>query len=257
MRRKPVVVGALLAIVVIAGAAWLVIAGRDRAAPSAPGDVVTADTVRQVLLNGAELTALLNQPFRKTMGPTRYGGPEAMGEPSTTGDCVGVVDLAARGVYASADVRSFARQTWSEAVPGDKGFKPLGAVLMFADEAVVALPSAAAARDTFARFAEQWRRCDDQAVNQHSSEPGDPPPLPGSEMHIRDVRVGDDLLAASVVLDQKPEAPDTRALGVRGNCIVEVLLPFTGATNVPGSAVPETSSSTVARAIMDKISKHS
>lgn len=258
--RWAVAAGVIAAVVVVAAAGWMIMAGKPHnasTAPSTSGQIVTADTVKQVLLNGAELTKMLNQPFKKTTGPTKYGGLTAMGEPSTIGDCVGVVDVATRVVYESANVQSYARQTWSDLVPGDPGFKPLSAMLMFADEAVVALPSAADAQALFAKFSERWKQCDGQAVNQQSDaeDPNDPPPLPGSEMHINSVRVSDDVLAASVVLDQKPDAPDTRAIGVQDNCIVEVLLPFTGAKNVPGSAVPATSATEVVRAIMAKIDK--
>ncbi|MGH3562794.1 MAG: sensor domain-containing protein, partial [Mycobacterium sp.] len=137
------------------------------------------------------------------------------------------------------------------------GFNSPNSKVMFVEEAVVALPSTADARALFAKFSEQWRRCDRQAVNQEPGTPDadNPPPIPGTEMHITDVRVTDTVLAASIVLNKNPKAPDTRAVGVQGNCLVEVLIAYTGAENGTGSADPKTSSIDAVRAMMDKVSK--
>lgn len=253
MNSKRVWLLTLAAVAVLAAAAvttWLVLPDRSRSAAG-----VTGETVKQVLLNGTELTAMLDQPFTTVTGPPSYGGLEAMDDSATPGDCVGVLDVAQRSVYASAPVQSYARETWIDSEPARDGFKPLDTRVMFVKEAVVALPTAADARQLFEKFAEQWKHCNGQPVNATDPETAGSPHLPGTEMHITDVRVTDDVLAASIVLDKSPKAPDTRAIGVRDNCIVGVLIAFTGTENASGSGDPQTSSTDVVRAMMDKVAK--
>ncbi len=259
--------GAAVAVVAVAAVVlWLVIPGSpdnstaspDTASahpPAVASPAVAGETVKQVLLDGDALAKMLGQGFKASGSPI-YGGFDEMVMPSTIGDCVGVVNLTPKSAYQTADVQSYARETWVDAAAGDEGFHPLSSKVMFVDEAVVALPSAADAQALFAKFAEQWKRCDGQAVNP---EPGvadadRPRGLPGSEMHITDVRGSDTVLSASIVLDKNPGAPDTRAVGVQGNCLVGVLIAFTGVEDAAGSADPATSSSDVVRAMMGRVS---
>lgn len=249
-RPRLLLVIAVAALAAVALLAWLVLPDRSRGAASG----VTGETVKQVLLGGAELTKMLDQPFTTVTGPPSYGGLEAMEDSSSPGECVGVVDVAPKSVYSGADVQSYARETWIDSEPNRDGFKPLTTRVMFVKEAVVALPTAADAQALFAKFAAQWKRCDGHPVNA-DSDSGGQPHLHGTEMHITDVRVTDDVLAASIVLDKSPKAPDTRAIGVQGNCIVGVLIAFTGTENATGSGDPQTSSIDAVRAMMDKVTK--
>jgi hypothetical protein len=242
---------AVVVLTVVGLAMWLVLPHRSRGAASG----ITGETIKQVLLDGADLTKMLDQPFTTVTGPPSYGGPEAMEDSSSPGECVGVVDVAPKSVYASADVQSYARETWIDSEPNRDGFKPLSTRVMFVKEAVVALPSAADAQALFASFAEQWKRCDGHPVNAADTDANSEPHLNGTEMHITDVRVTDDVLAASIVLDKSPKAPDTRAIGVQGNCIVGVLIAFTGTETATGSGDPQTSSIEVVQAMMDKVAK--
>ncbi|MEB3034903.1 sensor domain-containing protein [[Mycobacterium] nativiensis] len=239
------------ALAVVGLVTWLVLPNRSQSASGG----ITGEAVKQILLDGTELTAMLDQPFTTVTGPPAYGGLEAMDDSSAAGECVGVVDVAPKSVYESADVRSYARETWIDSEPKGNGFKPLNTRVMFVKEAVVALPSAADAQALFAKFAEQWKACDGQPVNTADPNSDGSPPLRGTEMHITDVRVTDDVLAASIVLDKSPKAPDTRAIGVQGNCIVGVLIAFTGTENATGSGDPQTSSIEAVQAMMDKASK--
>lgn len=254
MKSKRVWLSALAAVVVVA-VVWVAIP--EKSPQSSAGPVLTGETVRQVLLDGGELTTMLDQPFTTTVHPPVYGGYDAMDDSAGSGECVGVVDVAPKALYQSGDVASYARETWVGAKTDGADFKPLTTRVMFVKEAVVALPTAADARAAFARFSEQWRRCDGSPVNHGSDTPdaASTPHLPGTEMHITDVRVTDTLLTASVVLDKNPKAPDTRAVGIQGNCIVGVLIAFTGVDNATGSADPETSSSTAVKAMLDKVAK--
>ncbi|HEU4359893.1 MAG TPA: sensor domain-containing protein [Mycobacterium sp.] len=249
------------AVVVLAAVglvAWLVIPGRSHSSSStSSGPRITGEAVKQVLLGGTELTAMLGQPFTSTTGSPTYGGLDQMEEPATSSDCVGVMNVAPRHVYQYANVQSYARETWAGTAPGDAGPNQLTTKVMFVEESVVALPSAADAQALFAKFTERWKQCDGRALN-HGPDVADvdnPPLLPGTEIHIGDVQITDTVLAASIALDRRPEAPDTRAVGVQGNCIIGVLIAFTGAENATGSADPKTSSIDMVQAMMAKAAK--
>lgn len=243
----------LVVLVLVAVTTWVVLPSRSRDAAG----VITGDTVRQILLDGTELTAMLDQPFTTVTGPPAYGGIEAMDDTTSPGECAGVVDVAQKQQYASASVQGYARETWIDSQTGNGGYKPLDTRVMFVKEAVVALPSAADARELFDKFAQEWKHCDGQPVDAADPDAEGTPRLRGTEMHITDVRITDDLLAASIVLDKSPKAPDTRAIGVQGNCIVGVLIAFTGVENASGSGDPQTSSMDVVRAMMAKVAEHS
>lgn len=252
MKSKRVWSTALAAVVVAvaAVATWLALSDRSRETVG-----ISGETVKQVLLNGTELTAMLDQPFTTVTGPPSYGGFEAMEDTASPGDCAGVVDVAQKSAYASASVQSYARETWTDSEPSRGDFKPLDTRVMFVKEAVVALPSAAEARELFDRFAQQWKGCDGHPVNTADPDLVGSPHLRGTEMHITDVRITDDVLAASIVLDESPKAPDTRAIGVRGNCIVGVLIAFTGTEDASGTGDPHTSSIEAVQAMMNKVSQ--
>lgn len=239
---------------VVATAVWLVQPDRSRGA-SVAGAGIFGETVKQVLLDGAELTKMLDQPFTSVTGPPSYGGLEAMDDSSSPSECIGVVEAAPKSAYAAADVQSYARETWIDSETESNVFKPLNTRVMFVKESVVALPSAADAQALFATFADQWKRCDGRPVNTSTPDSAGPPHLSGTEIHITDVRITDDLLAASIVLDKSPKAPDTRAIGVQGNCIVGVLIAFTGTENATGTGDPQNSSIEAVRAMMDKVGK--
>ena len=250
---------AAVVLVVLGVVAWLALPGKSGSPAAAPAEAshVTGETVTKVLLTGDELSTLLGQPFKSTTGRPVYGGFDEMEVPTSTGDCVGVMNVAPQQVYSPTQVRSYARQTFSDATPGEGSPHRLSGKVMFVEESVVALPTAADARAVFATFADQWKRCDGRAVNPapDSDTSKGPPRLPGTEIHISDVQVTDTTLAASIGLDQKPDAPDTRAVGVQGNCIVGILIAFTGEEHGAGSAQPETSSTEAVRAMMAKVAQ--
>lgn len=248
-------VAAVVALAVVGLVTWLVLPDKAGDSSNTSGPTITGEAVKQVLLDNTELAKMLDQPFNEAVSSQVYGGLDAMDDSDTPGECVGVVEVAPTSVYESAGVESYARETWDGTERGD-GKVPLHTQVMFVKEAVVALPSAADARALFAEFSQQWKRCDGQAVDQETRtpDPDEPPPLFGSDMHITDVRVSDNVLAASIALDKKSKAPDTRAIGVQGNCLVEVLVAFTGADNPTGSGDPKTSSTEVVQAMTDKIS---
>ncbi|OHV04021.1 hypothetical protein BKN37_12140 [Mycobacterium talmoniae] len=218
------------------------------------GPTVTGDAVKKVLLNGTELSKMLGQPFAGTLlDEQQYGGLEAMGKPSTAAspDCFGVVVLASRSVYESAGVQSYAAVAWGQGTPDNPAF--MNAVnyrVIYVNEAVVALDSAADAAALFAKFSEQWKHCDGQRVSEPAAGPGGE----NTDWRINDVRVTDSVLAATAHMGDA--GPYARAIGVQGNCLVEVSMPFNNAPEEKtGTADINTSGIDVARAMMDKVSK--
>lgn len=251
-RRAWLLAAATVVVLVVLGVvAWQVIPGKS--AKSASG-IVSGEAVKQVLLDGPELTKLLDQPFTMTTGWPIYGGSHEMENPATnSGDCVGVTNVAPQRAYQSVEVQRYTRETWVDATADDTDSNRPRAKVMFVTEAVVALPSADDAQALFAKFVEQWKRCDGRAVDQPDAD--GPTPLRGTEIHISDVRVADSVLAASIALDKRPQAPDARAVGVQGNCLVGILIAFTGAEDGIGSGDPETSSIEAVREMMAKVTR--
>lgn len=269
-RRVWLLVCGVVAVLVVAGVViWLAFpskspgrsthtsSGSRSSTPAGP--TITGETVKKVLLDGDELTAMLDQPFKVTMLPMTYGGPDKMGDSSVTGDCAGVVSTGAKTVYSSADVQNYAQETWAEAEIGDEGYNPFNSRVLFVDEAVVALPSAEAAQTLFATFVEQWKRCDGQTVTETIPGPTDDDLT--FQRYITKVRVTGTILAASILNDKDDDAPSARAIGIQGNCLVEVDIPFVPASeslgnlDQIGSADPDTSGTAVAQAMMDKAAK--
>lgn len=254
-RTRLLILATVVAVAVIGTVAWL--ASPTGSRKDAPSHLIGGTTVKEVLLTGTELTGLLGQPFQETPGSLVYGDYDDMDNSSPPGECVGVIDVAPQAVYRSSEVHSYARQTWAAPVPAGAEFRPLNTKVMFVKEAVVALPSAEEARAVFTKFAEHWKHCDGHVLSHEPITPGldSPPHLPGTDMHIAGVHATDTMLSASVVLDQNPGAPDTRALGIHGNCLIGVLVAFTGVPDATGSADPATSAVGAVQAMLDKVGK--
>lgn len=247
LRPRLLLVIGVVVLGALAVSAWLVVPSLSRGTASS----VTGENIKQVLLDGSELTTLLDQPLTTLSASATSDGPEAMEDTSSPGECAGVIAVAPKSVYKSAGVRGYTQQTWTDADPNRATSRQ--APVMFVKQAAIALPSAADARALFARFAEQWQRCDGQPVNTASPESEPSAQQSSTAMHITDVRVITDVLAASVVVDSSPKAPDTRALGVQGSCIVEVLIAFDGAHGGDTADDPQTSSIRAVQAMRDKI----
>nr|WP_278184946.1 MULTISPECIES: sensor domain-containing protein [Mycobacterium] len=210
---------------------------------------ITGDALHRVLLDGGELTKLLDTPFKAQpglMGDGTAGSFDTLiGGSSTPPKCTGVVNVAHKDAYASATVQRVAGEYWWGTGVGR---------VLTVDEAAVALPTAPDVQTLFAKFSEQWKACDGQTVTT-------PPGSQGGENiveHIRGVTITDSVLSAT--LDMEIQDGDTvpvaRAVGIQGNCLVDVLVHFhLPWPDEPGSADPKTSGIDVARAMMDKASK--
>lgn len=244
---------------VVALATGCTVAGTARPAPNLKPHPVTGQPVKKVLLDDAELSKLLGQSFgSKNELPARFGGPEvlppAFGAVSPA-NCVGVTSMMVQDAYRSGDVKNAARETWwNQRGP---------AKVISVAEGVVALSSAAGAATLFGQFAQQWRDCDGTTVTiGRPSIIIDRPSIVLSDT-ISEVRVSESVLAATLSIDTQlpglPSSgprPEARAIGLRGNCLVEVEVAFFNSTRSSdeGSGDVHRSAIDLAHAMMDKVS---
>jgi hypothetical protein len=117
------------------------------------------------------------------------------------------------------------------------------------------LPTAADADELFSRFSQQWQKCDGQALL-----------LPDSVFRLRakitNVQVAPSVLAGTVWIAFDSPGSDTvsmparRAIGVRGNCLVEVEVDFfnESSRSPQGSAVTSATAEDIAQIMMDRVS---
>ena len=246
-------------LVVAALATGCTVAGTARPAPGLKPHPVTGQPVKKVLLDDGELSKLLGQSFEtKTELPARFGGPEvlppAFGAVSPV-NCIGVTSMMVKNAYQSGDVKNAARETWWN-------MRGPAKVISVA-EGVVALSNTAGAAALFQEFSRQWRDCDGTTVTiGRPSIITDRPAIVFSDT-ISDVRVADSVLAATLSIDTQlpgiPSSgprPEARAIGVRGNCLVEVEIAFFGSTSPSdeGSGDVHRSAIDIAHAMMDKVS---
>ena len=211
---------------------------------------LTGQTIRQVLLDGGALSRILNEPFiinRRL--PPRYGGPEAMQDLRSASrvDCLGVAEMLHESVYQSSEVNDVADETWREAGTSAK--------LTDIKEGVVSLPTAADANALFSRFSQQWEKCDGQALLL-------PDRVFRLSAKITNVQVAPSVLAGTVWIAFDSPSSDTvsmparRAIGVRGNCLVEVEVDFfnESSRSLQGSVAKNATAVDIAQIMMDRVS---
>lgn len=242
---------ALLLAVSLATGCSAMTGGDARQAGIAP-QPLTGSAIKEALLDGAALSKLLKQPFQTVPSfPSVFGGSEILDDDygsASPVDCVGVVFAAQESTYQSAtgktDVRNVAIESWQH----DGHSVKVDEVV----ESVVSLPTAADAAALFARLPARWKKCDGTTLT-----------VP-SETYVRDtitdVRVADSVVAATVSLGPGAHSvlapvPKARAIGVQGNCLVDVAVTFFGNAYQAdrGSGDIDTSAVDVAHAIMDRI----
>jgi hypothetical protein len=238
---------ALLLAMSTAGCA-AVVDGTARPAPGAAPRSLTGQTIKQVLLGQGALSRIFNQSFK--IDPRfrpRFGGPDALLDDGwlAPGDCLGVASMLQRVVYQSGKVRHVAVQTWRHA--------PKSVEVTSVQEGVVSLPSPAEAQALFEKFAQQWQQCDGTTM-----------PLSGTVFRLKatiaNVQVANSIAAATISMgfasrtSDSASLPSGRALGVRGNCLVEVEVAFFGNTQ-PSDRAPDPRASAVdtAQAILDNV----
>jgi hypothetical protein len=248
MRIKGRVAALTLVAGLVAGCGG-VVEGTAKPAPNLKPRPLAGATVRQVLLDGAALSRMLNQPF-VSRKPGDFGGAEKLYTSLPPGDCLGVTAMLQKSVYQDADVHDLASESW-----WNNG-EPAQVISVI--EGVVALPSAAQAQALFTKFAQQWQQCSGMTTTEQNG------PISTTNA-ISDVRMAgpsNTVVAATntatSVLPNMPAlrpTPQARALGVQMNCLVEVQVVFFGErrSSDPGSADINTSAVDVAHAMMDKV----
>jgi hypothetical protein len=211
--------------------------GTARPAPNIRPRPLTGDTVKQVLLNGDELSKTLGQTLKAESGSSdRFGGRNLLFEMhASPPECNGVVFELQKSAYGSASIRNVGRARWS-----DTGSAP--AKVISVSETVVALAQTHDADALFANFSTQWKRCDGQIVTDYVAG--------GQRLStaaISDVEAASSVLSATVTAHSTTTLTRGRALGVAANCLVESEVTFFG-NHADNTAAD------VAHRMMDKVS---
>ena len=197
---------------------------------------VTGPSILRVLLDDHELSKALRQGFSPPGSTMRFGGPEQLFDMKTApAQCGGAVFERQASNYPSGSVQNVAHESvWNS-----------GAVakVIDVDEAVIALPTAAAADAVFAQFAQQWEFCNGKIVTNYG-----PNGQPFSTSTVSDVKTADPVLSATVRTKIVESVTHGRAIGVRVNCLVEVDVAYFG------KAVDD-SAANLARQMMGKVSQ--
>lgn len=157
-------VAPLVAVVLVAGCTAAT-GGKAVPARNQLPHPVLGETVKQVLLDAGAVSKLLGRTFQVvSQFPPSFGGIEMLVDDyplASPAECVGVVYMTHKAAYPSASVKNIARALWQQA----------GASAAATDvaEGVVAFPTAADANALFAKFTDQWRRCDGTTLTVPSS----------------------------------------------------------------------------------------
>lgn len=246
--RSPGLLTAALAAVMLVSGCTEVVSGRAQSPRLGPRSLA-GPTITRVLLGHNTLSRILKQPMiLDTRFPPRFGGPEALHaqRAPAPSDCLGVAEMLEQASYHPGTVTSVAVQAWRHAT--------VSPALTQVKEGVVSLPTAADANALFTAFSRQWQGC-----------AGRTQPLPEDVFRLKamidQVRVAGSVLGARLWLafassgaDGDP-IPAGRAIGVRGNCLVEVEVDFFNASHASlgEQGVIITSAQDVAQTMMDRI----
>ena len=249
-----------LTVVMLSAGCGVAVGGAAKPAPSPAPRSLTGQSIGHVLLGDRTLSRILKQSLNiDPRFPPRFGGDEDLQDDGTASpdDCLEVAAMLQRSVYQSSHIQEVAVETWRHAA--------MRADVTSVQEGVVSLPTAADADALFAAFARQWRECDGATT----SLPGNMFRLKGK---ITNVQVATSVVAATVSIgwappNSKPNSkpvldsesiPAGRAIGMRGNCLVEVEVDFFNSSNALGqgsgnSANFNADAIDIARAMTDKV----
>ncbi|HTY34943.1 sensor domain-containing protein [Mycobacterium sp.] len=239
----------------VAGCAATV-GGTAKPAPSLTSRPLTGLTVDHVLLDDRTLSRIVKQSLNiDPRFPPRFGGAEELRDdaPALPDDCLGVAAMLQQSVYQSSKVEDVAVETWRHAAKS--------ADVTSVQEGVVSLPTADDAQALFRDFSQQWQKCDGTTTS-----------LPGSVFRLKgkitNVQAFTSLLAATVSVGWTPRdaepnwdaesIPAGRAIGVRGNCVIEVEVDVFHGSNPLGQGSGtagnfNAAAIDIAHAMMDKI----
>ena len=241
---------ALMVMGLLATGCTVVTGGKAQAPASVEPRPLIGEAITQVLVGDATLSRILNEPFViDSRLPARFGGPEALQRvgSSSPGDCLGVAEMLHQSVYGASNVNDVAVVAWRHAA------RP--AQLTSIKEGVVSLGTAAEAHALFAKFAQQWQSCDGHTVSL-------PDAVFRLKAEINNVQVAPSVLAGTVLIAfdsgraDPTSIPAGRAIGVRGNCLVEVEVDFFNASSrsLDGSSVTNATAFDIAHLMMERVS---
>ncbi len=240
---------AALAAVMLTSGCTVTVGGKAQPAPDLAPRPLAGPTITRVLLGHTTLSRILKQPMIVDFGfPRRFGGPEALQADGTASpvDCLGVAGMLEQSAYHSGNVKGVAIEAWRHAA--------VSAAVTEVREGVVSLPTAADADALFAVFSQQWRNCN-----------GRTQPLSDNVFRLKamidQVRVANSVLGATVWLALASSGKDAdsipagRAVGVQGNCLVEVEVDFFNASHssLRGQGGIPDSAEDIAQMMMDRI----
>jgi PknH-like extracellular domain len=238
----------VVAIALMASACTVVTGGEARAPSSSRGRPLNGQEITQVLLGHDTLSRILQQPLIIDHRlPPRFGGREALQDVGSALPvaCLGVAEMLHHSVYASGKVNAVAVENWRHA--------SASAQLTGVKEGVVSLPTAADASALFSIFARQWQQCDGQTVR-----------LPDKVFRLRadisSVQVAPSILAGTVSIafdspgEPRSSIPAGRAIGVRGNCLVEAEVDYfnVSSRSLQGSSVTNATAFDIVHLMMDR-----
>lgn len=228
----------------------VVVDGAGVPGPNLAPRLLSADEIADVLPTASDLEDLLGEAFAPD-GSMRSGGLDGMSDgldgedKATPHECVGATTVMQRSTYQDSEVTDTVEQQWDPA--------PSTGEVLAVDTGVVALRSVADANQLFAEFTDQWQDCEGQTVTLVVES------VRGGYLtdKITDVRVANSVLAATIEFGHTLDSSTSRtarAIGVRGNCLVESEVAFY--TNAIGeSADPESSAIDIARFMLEKVSE--
>lgn len=248
-RRSRWCLAVLLAVVMLVAGCSMTIGGAARPAPDLTPRSLTGRTIKRVLLGKSALSRIVKEPLDTDPGfPPLFGGPEELqGDRSAWPvNCIGVAVMMQHNVYQSSNIKNVALETWRP--------DAVSAAVTRVKEGVVGLPTPAEADALFATFSRQWRRCNGKTL-----------PVAGGAFRLRveisDVQVANSVLAATISIELNLPGPASssipagRAIGVRGNCLIEVEVDFfnTSTASLQGSGDINASALDIAQVMRDKV----
>lgn len=242
--------GVLLAVVMLASGCSAAVGGTAQPLPNVAPRPLYGQMIKRVLLGKSALSRIVKQPLNIDPGfPPLFGGSEALQGDRLAWpiDCMGVAEMMQHSVYRPSSVSNVALEAW---LP-DATATSVSRV----KEGVVSLPTPADAEALFAKFSRQWRNCDGKTL-----------PLGGGSFRLRvkisDVQLAAHVVSASVAIELNlpgpltPSIPTARAIGVRGNCLIEVEVDFVNTFGPLSQGTGDVNSSAldIAQVMRDKVS---
>lgn len=216
--RVATIAGMAVACVALAGCAGAPVDDRPVVHIIEAAQPSTAIALGQFLPSAAELSATLGTGPNGFMGQLVEGGADMLlsgvdDAQASPPDCVSTAYRLERVVFDASPVQSVASNSWAGG-----GFDAAPVSGFFG---VVQMASVADAQEFFAATTDKWRRCNGQTVALQQPGQG-----AGELSRISDVAFDQRVVSASVLhaSGATGSPPAMRALGVMGDCIVDVEL---------------------------------